>query len=46
MGIMTVAGGTTETLSRVIALTTSGEVEVNFATLNPTTAFRKEPKDG
>ena len=46
MGIMTVAGSTTETLSRVIALTTSGEVGVNFATLNPTTAFHEEQKNG
>ena len=40
MGIVTVADSTTETLSRVIALTTNGIVGVNFATLNLTTAFR------
>ena len=46
MGIVTVADRTIETLSRVIALTTSGKVGVNFATLNLTTDFRKEQQNG
>ena len=46
MGIVTVADSTTETLSLVIALTTSGKVGVNFATLNLTTDFRKEQQNG